>query len=77
MRLSCFLSRFVQRLSIRPRRGCVRPCGLDGALIGRFVRLSGTGVSHKVSPGHPFLLHQLLHPHNVWLTLRFKTLYSP
>jgi hypothetical protein len=41
------------------------------------VRLSGAGVSHKTSLQPSFLLHQLPHPHDIWLTPRFKTLQSP
>lgn len=77
MRLYCFLSRFVRRLSVRTNRTCARPCGLDGAFTSQFVRLFGAGVCHKVSLGRPFFLHQLPRPHDIWLTPHFKTLQSP
>jgi hypothetical protein len=77
MRLYCFLSRFVRRLSVRTSRTCTRPYGLNGALTRRFVRLSGAGASHKVSLGCLFLLHQLPCTHDIWLTPHFKTLQSP
>ncbi|MEO6422900.1 MAG: hypothetical protein ABIR84_09540, partial [Candidatus Nitrotoga sp.] len=52
-------------------------CVLNRGLIGRLMRHFGREENHKVSPGHPFLLHQLRHPPNIWLTQRFKTLQSP
>ena len=71
------LSRLPRLLSVRGSQGVARPCGMNGACIGRFARRADANVSHSITPGHPILPHPLPHSPNRRLTPTTKTLQSP
>ena len=63
--------------SVRTSRGCVRPCGLDGALAGLSVQPFSAGVCRKISSVRQTPLLRWAHHRDILLTPRFKTLQSP